>query len=867
MDQWERHAHAGARRVVCGLLAAATMLIFPVKLVLGDVVSAVLVVVSGVTLIAVYRLADSEHRNEISLGLLILFNAIGLVWSLHLGAPLGAEHVMLLCMTFVLVEREQLTMQRIAVVPPLLLYPLECMLAQPPGAALVEVLNVALVALAVMIGTLAMMQWFTRTHSRMVALANRANVAKSQFLANMSHEIRTPMNGVMGMLGLLRDTSMTVVQRDFVETASRSSQALLGLIDDILDLSRVEAGKLELETSPLDLRAALEEVLDSLAPLASDKGVELVLRYVSDTPSLVVGDATRLRQVMTNLVGNAVKFTDAGHVLVSVDHDASTQPPRFAIAVEDTGPGIAEDQHELVFDKFHQIDATSTRAHTGTGLGLAITRQLVARMGGTVELHSHVGKGSVFTVRLPLVLREPSGATPSQPRAELRDLRALVVDEHPISRRILDEQLTRWGMRAEQAAGSVEALRMLHEAEQRGTPFELGLLDDSMSGMDGVALALALRAELRRPPQLVLLTSIGKDLGTGEIAAAGFRGYLVKPLHLDDLRVVLTLVWAQRHSTAPQLYSRQLARSQQSIEIRPPWAGRARALVVDDNAINLKVASRYLEKLGCEVHTAIDGRQAVTLARQLEPDVVFMDVQMPEMDGFEATRAIRAQEADTSRRLPIVAMTAHAMAGYRELCLQAGMDGYIAKPLRITDLARALSRWLGGGEGDESAATDEPVRASVLVMSDRSRDEPSTRAGAPVVSDRLRDETRASVLGRLDDAPMLDPLQLDEVTDGSSEDAQDLLRMLFESGSTGLEQAAAAVRRGDDDMARRAVHSLKGAAATLGAARLALACKRVEALRPELLPAGLDALRAEFTALRAQTATESGSSDARRRAT
>jgi len=823
LEHWERRAHASVRRVVYGLLIVAATLIVPVELASNRLVTAGLAALTSICVVVAYRMADAERRNEIALVLLIVLNAIIVVAGFSMGRALAPpEHIMTVCLAFVLIERQHAVMQMIAVVPPLLLYPIESIWLS--DGTLGSMVSFVLSAIATGLGTLATMRWFAGTRNRMVELASQANVAKSEFLANMSHEIRTPMNGILGMLGLLRDTPMTDVQRDYVETANTSSRALLGLVDDILDLSRVEAGKLELEQLPLDLRATLEEVLDGLAPLAADKGVELVLRYLSDTPSDVVGDAARLRQAMTNLVGNAVKFTDRGHVLVAVDYDQSARPPVFAIAVEDSGPGIAEDQQSLVFEKFHQVDGSSTRAHTGTGLGLAITAQLVRRMGGTIELRSELGRGSTFTARLPLPLGEPATDSRSLTRADLVGLRVLVVDDHPVNRRILEEQLTRWQMSVDCASGSREALARLEQAEADGAPFELALLDYQMPELDGVGLALALRTALERPPRLVLLTSLSKELASGEIVAAGFRGYLVKPLHLEDLQVVLGLVWAERDKPSPPLITRQVVQRHQPQEAHVTWEGRARALVVDDNPINLRVAARNLEKLGCEVHTATDGRQAVERVQQLELDVVFMDIQMPVMDGFEATRTIRAAETG-GRHLPIVAMTAHAMVGYRELCLQAGMDGYITKPLRITDMARVLGRWgtAAHGDGTRQAALLPQVKPA-----------------------------RMGVLGQLD-AAMLDRTQLDEATEGDPETTRELLAMLFESGAKSLDEAARGLAHGSNDEVWRAVHSLKGASATIGAARLAQACKQLELLSPEDLPKGLEEIGTEFEALRTAT--------------
>ena len=698
MRQWERSAHAKVRRVIYGLFMAASLGLTPLELAEGDLSSALITVASAVVLYGAFRAADSKHRNAIALLTLLYLNAALLATSLHFQGSMSAHHHMLLCMAFVLLERERVVMQWIAVAPALVLLTVEPVL-WTRSDSWVQSLSIGASFAASGLGILAMMIWFTRTRNGMVQLANRANVAKSEFLANMSHEIRTPMNGIMGMLGLLRDTPLSEMQRDYVETASSSSQSLLSLVDDILDLSRVEAGRLELEAVPLDLRVALEEMLDALAPLAAHKGLELQLRYPVSVPSRVLADAARLRQVVNNLVGNAVKFTERGHVRVTVEHEPDARGGRFVIAVEDTGPGIPEEQQALVFEKFHQVDASSTRAHMGSGLGLAITAQLVERMGGAVELRSEVGRGSTFTVQLPLPLQ---GA---------------------------------------------------------------------------------------RPPSDERLRSRGEQPS------------------------------AQRHPAA---------------DASTPWRGRARVLVVDDNPINLKVALRNLEKLGCEVHTAANGREALERSASLELDLVFMDIQMPVMDGFEATRAIRQREGDAGPRLPIVAMTAHAMSGYRELCLRAGMDDYVTKPLRLVDMTRVLGQWCrddaGRDEGGAASGEAGPPSSS------------SSVAAAPAAA------SAPGVLGELDE-PMLDRSQLYEATDGDAELERELLQMLVDSGRTSLQRAVEAVRQGDDDEARRSVHSLKGAAATVGATRLAQACRQVERLRPDQLPQGLQEARAVFEAL------------------
>ncbi|MCA9648936.1 MAG: response regulator [Myxococcales bacterium] len=521
--------------------------------------------------------------------------------------------------------------------------------------------------------------------------AEAASKAKSRFLANMSHEIRTPMNGVLGMLGLLIDGTLGEQERDYAETAHSSGVALLDLLNDILELSKIEAGQMRLEAVPFDLRGLVEELLDQVAVQADAKDVALICRYLPETPSAVEGDHGRIRQILLNLVGNAVKFTDHGHVMVSVEHEADHDPPGFRIEVQDTGVGIPEHLQAAIFDDFRQADDSTTRTHGGTGLGLAIVRQLVAMMHGRVGVSSKPLRGSTFWVTLPL----PLGAAappPLRPPEDLTGVHVLIVDDHQVNRRILCEQLTRWGLRATACASGPEALQHLHQAHAADDPFGIAILDYHMPPMDGLELARRIKHdETIASTVLVMLSSVTHRAGSEEVDASGCAAYLVKPVHQSDLLDVLVTVWAGRdRQEPPRVMTRSSSYSSFHAQPRVPGASRARVLVVEDNAVNQKVAGRMLEQLGCRVDVASHGREALQMLRSAPYDLVLMDVQMPIMDGLEATRRIRRREREHGGQLMIVAMTAHAMESDRERCLSAGMDDYLSKPVRRRDLLRVL---------------------------------------------------------------------------------------------------------------------------------------------------------------------------------
>ena len=622
--------------------------------------------------------------------------------------------------------------------------------------------------------------------------------AKSDFLATMSHEIRTPMNGVLGMLDLLLDTPLSPGQTEQAKTAHRSAESLLTIINDILDFSKIEAGKLDLETIDFDLRHTLEEVATLLAERASAKGLELVSLVRPGVPDMVRGDPGRLRQILLNLAGNAIKFTSEGEVILRarlVSENGDAVLVRFEVS--DTGIGLTAEAQARLFQPFSQADASTTRRYGGTGLGLAICKQLVELMGGEIGLRSEPDEGSTFwfTVRLERGTAEPLASLPER----LSNARVLVVDDHRLTRTVLQQHLKFWGIHSSVAEDGLQAFDLLRTAARQGQGYDVAIVDMQMPGMDGVALAQLVRGEsVLASTSLILLSSMAMRGGAKQAESVGFAAFLTKPVRQSALYDCLATVLA---APAPTASSRRASGSyrrisggariitqHQAAEARA--AHRARILLAEDNEINQQVAVGMLEALGHQVDVVADGAEAVAAVANSTYNLVLMDCQMPGMDGFEATAEIRRQAAP-GNHLTIVAITANAMQGDRERCLAAGMDDYLSKPVSRERLHEVLERWLG----------DAPNPAK-----------PEAPAPAPPTGQPFNLAQLESIVGQ-DIGLKRRYLQLFENT----------TRPL-------LSRVGSAVTGRDPEALKRAAHELKGSCGSIGADQMAELGGRLERL-------------------------------------